>query len=390
MVCRALLVSWLSCLSCTAYSQERTEQEELILKEMRERAREQGVALTPEMEQMALNSVRSMQAQALGLQAAASLQAGAAASKPSETAPPSTPERVITDPEPNAGQHSDQEIVIFEDGEGGFKANGNLWIDPEGEIPQWAGSPWTGDVTYYVSLGNNRFLVKHANALALGSSRLVGELQISSDGARQEFVGSDGQRLAGQELIPVGKGLIAHRAGAVFYLKFGEQIKSTPMPQGFAVSRWQPGDVSGTQHLMIYRTFQDPNPFSGLMKNKRQDLAFLNLQTGSTVPTSVSGGDIVDGARLYDDLNQPDFRHLQWRARWYMTKSGPIAMVREDGPSRFTVIHLGSGKRATAFERKAGLGPWSLHQLSGGELRFEGNWAFKRHSIDDVTDLLKQ
>ena len=104
----------------------------------------------------------------------------------------------------------------------------------------------------------------------------------------------------------------------------------------------------------------------------------------------IAGLKIHDGANRYTDTHLHDDEHIYWRARWYATDAGPIAMVKEDGPSRLTVINLQTGARAVAFERKLGLGDWEMYPTDGGKLRFEGSWAFKKHEIEDVAALLKQ
>lgn len=78
-------------LAMPALAAELTREEEAMLRQMREAAKEQGVRLTPEMERMALGTVRRSQAQVLGLQAAAkAMEAGADTGTGSSAVDPSS------------------------------------------------------------------------------------------------------------------------------------------------------------------------------------------------------------------------------------------------------------------------------------------------------------
>lgn len=386
-----------------AVAEDLTREEEATLREMRKAAKAQGYTLTPELEKMALDTARRMQAQALGLQAAANAMHAAAASGAEVAAPMSAPSVAAPppssrEPQPAASlvlpPKEDARVTHFEDLADGFKANGQPWLDPEGQIDLYAANPATGEVTYLVAQGAGRFLVKHANVNSTLGPVTVG--QLAKLQGRQEYEGVDGQRLAATSFILTGRGLLGYRPGALFHLEFGQPSKPYSMPEGFQVSPWQTGDVSGTGYVLLYRRHVDDGSIGSFIKstkatfgkNTDADVMFFNLHTGKTVPTGVSGHKIHDGPNRYDDMRLRDNQHIYWRARWYSSAAGPIAMVREDGPARLAVINLDTGARAIAFERRAGLGDWELAPTQDGKLHFRGSWAFKKHEIEDVAALL--
>jgi len=392
-------------LALPAFAQEMTKDEETMLREMRKAAKEQGVTLTPEMERTALDAARHTQARVLGIQAAANAMRTGSGGMQAAPAAPVAAVPVAVEPGPAAAPISTTALTLppkedakptrFEDLTDGFKANGKLWLDPEGATDTYATNAATGEVTYLVASGGDRFIVKHANVNSRMGPVTVGHLTRSP--GRQEFEGVDGQRLAVQHFILTGRALLGYRTGALFFLEFGEAVKPYALPEGFQVASWQTGDVSGTGYILIYRKRADDSPGGFLKytkatlgKNTDSDVMFFNLQTGDTVPVEIAGLKIHDGANRYTDTHLHDDEHIYWRARWYATDAGPIAMVKEDGPSRLTVINLQTGARAVAFERKLGLGDWEMYPTDGGKLRFEGSWAFKKHEIEDVAALLKQ
>lgn len=79
-------------------------------------------------------------------------------------------------------------MTRFEDLPDGFKANGQPWLDPEGQIELYAANPATGEVTYLVSQAAGRYVVKHANVNSQMGPVSVGLLTKLQ--GRQEFEGS--------------------------------------------------------------------------------------------------------------------------------------------------------------------------------------------------------
>lgn len=383
-----------------AFGSELTPQETAMLEQMRSAAKAQGITMTPEMEQMALDSARRMQAQALGMQAAAGAMRAQAGARNPDAIVPEAPSAVINSvavaSEPQMGMltfpsSEEGKPAHFEDLRDGFKANGQVWLDPEGAIDLYAANAATGDVTYLVAQGGGRYLVKYANVnLTTGAVR-VGHLTRTQ--GRDEYEGVDGQRLLADNIILVARGLLGYRVGSLFHLEFGQPLKPYALPEDFQVTPWQTGDVSGTGYVLLYkRTSGGFTKYAKatLGKNTQSDMMFFNLHTGATVPIAVSGLKMKTGTNRYDDTGLRDDEHVYWRARWYATPDGAIAMVKEDGPSRLTVLNLDTGARAVAFERKLGLGNWDLYPTADGKLRFTGSWAFKRHEIEDVAALLTQ
>ena len=100
MLRKTLLSLFLATTTLTAAAQTPpTAQEQVLLQQMRDAAKRQGMVLTPEMETIALQRMREMQAKILGMQMAAqSMRSGPAPTPTSEPASPQTQQ--VSDPAP--------------------------------------------------------------------------------------------------------------------------------------------------------------------------------------------------------------------------------------------------------------------------------------------------
>jgi hypothetical protein len=155
--------------------QQVSAQEKMLLDQMRAASKAQGMTLTPEMELQMLQRYRDISANMMGLQMA--IQARRQAPDPQPVPPPiqampaqsvqSTQQAMTAAPASSVeltaalnAHHQARRATQFQDARDGFKANGQLWMDPTGEIQTYGTDSKTGDVTYLISMGRDRYLVK--------------------------------------------------------------------------------------------------------------------------------------------------------------------------------------------------------------------------------------
>lgn len=406
-----------------------TKDEKRALKDMREQWEDAGMpAMTAEQEVAMIKNMRDTQArlmgQAMGMRRA--LESGAMQGQIAQPlmqtreAPPQPAAEPAVAKEELASAYEQRSasprFTRFERKGDGFLANGQVFIDIDGKVKQFGADPMTGRVTYFVDIGNDDLLVKHHNINSDLDPITIG--RISLRGNRADFRAASGETAGGESVVPVSDGLIVTRKESIARYAIGKGAKAFAIPEGFIVAPLQNGDVSGTGYVLIERvpqseaSLKDIGNTVGHLFGKRdntQDYALLHIATGKTVGLFLSDdgksvgkgtgctrqNDFVNkcsGWRSWESIweadGRPNYSHYFWALTWVQTKFGPLAIAMEDGTREVNVIALDSGTRFNAFKRKLGILWFSAEPKEDGGLSLEAQLAFKRHTIDDVGQVL--
>lgn len=424
----------------------RTEQERAMLQQAREAYAAQGLELTPAQEEQFLQRLRQVQgnviqAQIISQSAGTNSQAGAltalsalgtamgtatATTSPQTHAvapAPALPQTASTPvpQQPLAEALKERRAQVgptrFEALQDGFSADGHTVIDPEGRIVQFGGDATTGDVTYFVEQGVGGYLVRFNNVHSTLPPLTVGTVETSDDGVR--FVSSEGQRVAGESVVPTGHGVVVVRGGTLFDYALGADVSTRPLPDAYQLASLQQGDVASTGYVLLRRRIsqeEKANPVKGVSNLLRsmagrsddRDYALFNTRTAHTVYLNRDesmervghGTDchaknaFVNKCRgweskeaLYDRDGQPNYRHYYWSVYWMQTEDGPTAVVLENGVREVNVIRLDSSQRVNAFKRALGIQKVLATPTDTGSIRVAAAWAFNNHVVEDVREL---
>lgn len=422
----------------------RTEQERAMLQQARKAYATQGLELSPEQEEQFLQRLRQVQgnviqAQIIGQSAGTDNQTGAltalsalsTALGAGQPAVPSTravepvgpvPARVASVPQlPLAEVLKERRMQVgptsFEPLQDGFSANGRSVIDPEGRIVQFGGDATTGDVTYFVEQGVGSYLVRFNNVHSPLPPVTVGSLETTDNGMR--FVSHEGKRVAGQTVVPTGRGVVVVRDGTLFDYTLGAEVVAQPLPETYQLASLQQGDVASTGYVLLRRQVSQEekgNPLKGVGNLLRsvtgrsddKDYALFNIRTAHTVylnrdESMETVGHATDCQKkntfvnkcrgweseeaLYDRDGMPNHSHYYWSVYWMQTANGPTAVVMENGVREVNVIRLDSSQRVNAFKRALGIQKVVATPTSDGSIRVTAAWAFKNHVVEDVREL---
>lgn len=428
-----LLATTLACfLACSASAQDPalSKEEQKMLTQLRKQWKASGMGeMTPEQEQVMLRNFRETSAGAfgsiLGLQNAARSAGGLFGRMPEPEPAPAVVQAAATDPVDKAelarqlqAMDAAGPFVVFERRKDGFSINGKPYLDADGAITDFGADGVSGAVSYIVDTGNGSALVKHLNVHAGGSPLLVGTL--GSRGDQVSYLGKDGSTAGGAFAKPTSRGLAIIRNGSLVTIDFRSgTVTPVPVPEGFHIAEFQNGDVGGTRHVLVERDKQEGDTGDKLKeavvglgslfgKDTRSDYALLNIDTGESIPLTISSDRNTVGVASecrrqnglvnrcgkwtsYDSVYQPDGRpnysHYFWSLSWQSTSSGPVAVAIESRLSEVNVIRLSDGKRANAFKRGMGIQYFTTETQGDGKLKLVAYWSFKGHPIEDVSTL---
>ena len=426
MIRKTLLSLFLIALTTAAAAQTPpTDQEQALLKQLRDTAKRQGMVLTPEMETIALQRMREMQANLLGMQMAAQAMkhpASEPVSSTVETQPAAVPltatiAPTVSGPTPAAAGAGDWLAAIarhkaharqtnFEDSKDGFLANGQLWLDPEGEIQRYGADRATGNVTYLVRQDDTNFVVRFANVNAPDAPVTVGQVQTESD--RQVYRGVDGTQLGGEHVIPLADGLLATRGANLFRYEFGQAPTSRSLPENYDIVYAQRGDVASTGYVLAVkkgkRGFLDAlgaatptdvdhdgriteldTKLPTLFGKRKPDFALIDSRSGQLV--EVPRSEVTthfDWNHRYRSDGRRNTQHFFNAIDWQQTSMGPVAIVFADDGSSIYAIQLETGQQVTLFKRGLGINDWQATPTADGGLRVEAQLGFKHESVEDV------
>ena len=388
-------------------------QEKAMIEQMREAAKRQGMALTPEMEAMALNRMREVQANMLGLQMAAQgmqdpgkapeapINALAAKVPPVAQAPDSAagPAAVPAAPaadwlEAIARHRSHAKPTAFADARDGFTVEGRSWMDAEGQITSYNADRATGNVTYFVDQGAGQYALRFANVHAPDAPVTVGKALISDQ--RQSYQGFDGTQLAGERLFPLADGLIASRGNAFFHYTYGAPPVSRNLLEGYTVAPTQGGDIGGTGYLLVFKKAKRglldgnrPDAIEGkppaLFGKKDPDFALVDIRSGAQVILPRSEGTThFKWENRFLENGRRNSQHVGNAIAWHPTSIGPIALVFADNGMAVYALHLPSGRQVEILTRRAGINEWRAGPTEGGGLMVEAQMGFRMEAIEDV------
>jgi len=316
--------------------------------------------------------------------------------------------------------------VRIEGARDGLRIDGESFLDPEGQIRGYAFDVLTGDITYTIQAGDT-VVFKYLRAGTSADAVILATAQRLQTGWQVTTV--TGKTFSGDAVTPMAKGFMVSRSGSVFRYEPGKSSRGTPVPAGWVMAQFQRGNVGATRFILLEREQPAPGQsasglgaLGGLFDQgkaliataglgKKEDYALMNLDTGKLYPLNIQ----VDGKlytfmsncrkrsflvsncanantveSLYTADNDRNYSHYFWKANWYATPTGPIAVTLENGVADVYVLDLESGKKATAFHRGLGLSKFDSAQAPDGTVAIQANLAFDHQEIADAGKFLKE
>jgi len=316
--------------------------------------------------------------------------------------------------------------VRIEGARDGLRIDGESFLDPEGPIRSYAFDVLTGDITYTIRTGDT-VVYKYLRAGSSADPVSLATAQLLQTGWQVTTV--TGKTFSGDAVAPLAKGFMVSRSGSIFRYEPGKSSKGTPLPDGWVMAQFQRGNVGATHFILLEREQpaqgQNGGPMGslgGLLDaaksigamtglSKKEDYALLNLDTRKLYPLNIQ----VDGKiytfmsncrkrnyfvsdcatatsveSLYGADGDRNYSHYFWKANWYATPSGPIAVTMENGMTDVYVLDLDSGKKVTAFHRGFGLSKFESGQAPDGTVAVQANLAFDHQQIADAGRFLKE
>lgn len=312
--------------------------------------------------------------------------------------------------------------VQFEPRKDGFLINGQLMVDPEGKVGRAAVDPLTGDFAYLVQRMDGSQVLKRGRGTA--APLTVG--QVSARPGQWMVQTVDGQTLAGDGLVLSSQGALVLRAASAFEFRPGQPLRTIAIPAGWTPVPHQRGDVASTRTLLLEKDTSDQPAKDSLVGSvtglwslaKRvvgaeepNDYALFNLDSGmlTTLTLSLDGKHVTrysdcrrqnavvnrcNSASSYESLWNPDGSpnnfHYFWRAQWFNTPSGPVAVVHQGSTTEVRLFDLTTGKQVVAFRRPLGIARHSAELTPEGKLRVTAQLAFTTYVLEDARALLDQ
>lgn len=435
---KILLCTLLAIAANAAIAADVTPQEQTALNAMRQSyARQTGHAPSAAEERAMLEMLRNASRTAAAMAGMASMAGGGEAA---QMAPQmGAQQRALPAQQGNGGTISEQALerslaamgsaktrVRIEGARDGLRIDGESFLDPEGQIRGYAFDVLTGDITYTIQTGNT-VVFKYLRAGSNADPVTLATAQQLQTGWQVTTV--TGKTFSGDAVTPMAKGLMVSRSGSVFRYEPGKSSRGTAVPAGWVMAQFQRGNVGATHFILLEREQPAPGQsagglgaLSGLFDQgkaliataglgKKEDYALMNLDTGKMYPLNIQ----VDGKiytfmsncrkrsflvsncatansveSLYTQDNDRNYSHYFWKANWYATPTGPIAVTLENGVADVYVLDLESGKKATAFHRGLGLSKFDAGQAPDGTVAIQANLAFDHQQIADAGKFLKE
>lgn len=420
-IAAAVLCTW-------SLAADLTEQEQQVLVQVREvYAKQMGRQPTPEEEQRMLdqyrNSVMNASAMAVRMQALASGGGAALLATPPAQAPvaqsnatPAIGEDAMAKRIEALGPGKPNSRI--ENARDGLKIDGAPYLDPEGKIMAFAFDVLTGDVTYGIQAGEG-WIYKYTKAgsdadpVTIATARLQqGSWQVTT---------ATGKQLVGGRVTPLAKGLLVAREGSAFRYEPGKGTKSSAIPDGWIMAQFQRGNVGATKFVLLERIDDSKSGgFGSVMSavstlgalvgvSKKEDYALMHLETGKLYPINVQldgkSSTVLTNCRkrnavvneckssysfesLYSGRDR-NWGHYYWKANWFATPQGPVAVTMENGVTDVYLLDLSSGKKVNAFHRGLGITSVDSEQSPQGKLSLSADWMFETHKIEDAETFLR-
>jgi hypothetical protein len=311
--------------------------------------------------------------------------------------------------------------VQFERLRDGFTVNGQRYVDPEGRIVTFGFDSKSADFTDVVQVSPTDFVIKFGRALPGVTPIKIA--QASKIGNEWSITTVAGERLTGQNIIPVSRGFVVTRDDVGFLYKPGEGIKNITPPQGYTIAWFQNGDIGSTGYILLAR-IPNYNPSgSGLGSligsfkamgadlglTKKDDFALMRISDGHMVQINVplegqevlvmsncrkknAAINICNNATSYNSLyDQNGFKnsgHYFWRIYWFESNGRPISVTEEEGVTNIYLTDLDTGRRVVLFHRALGITDFSVQQDPDGVVNVDAKWMFSNHRAENVATLL--
>jgi hypothetical protein len=315
--------------------------------------------------------------------------------------------------------------VRIEGARDGLRVDGESFLDPEGQIRSYAFDALTGDITYTIRTGDT-VVYKYLRAGSSADPVTLATAQQLQSGWQVTTV--TGKTFSGDAVTPLAKGFMVSRSSSVFRYEPGKSSKGTPLPSGWIMAQFQRGNVGATRFILLEREQPAPGQNGGPMGSltslidtakalgataglaKKEDYALMNLDSGKLYPLNIQADGkiytfmsncrkrsflVSDCAKatsvesLYTADNDRNYSHYFWKANWYATPTGPIAVTLENGVADVYVLDLETGKKVTAFHRALGLSKFDAGQAADGTVSIQANLAFDHQQIADAGKFLK-
>lgn len=275
--------------------------------------------------------------------------------------------------------------IQFEEFSGGFRYNGQVFLDPEGRIVSYRYNTWTGDVTYVLEMADGTRKIKFVRPAPGAEPTLLASAR--SEGYGWLVTTVTGKTFSGAQVLPTSRGFVVSRDGALFIYTPGENSKTVTPPTGFQIAALQSGDVTSTGYLLLERLAQNDGGLGKFKSlgarigiNRKEDYALFNIASGQSFPLNISlenkqstvssncqvtnayaGGSIRMNKCASHDSVEALYRqdgsrntgHYYWSVNWFQAKQGPIAVVLQNGQHELDGIDLKSGKRVVLFKDSA-------------------------------------
>jgi hypothetical protein len=306
--------------------------------------------------------------------------------------------------------------VLITKGKSGFTADGVAYVDPEGTIVKVGVDSHTGDVTYLVRTGTSTFDIKVVRAGTKAEPVLIGEAVKSAGSWQVKTV--TGKKIAGDVLVPLGKGLLIARDSNCFVYEPGKDTKTTTLPTEFVLADFQNGHVQETRYVLLEKIQKaktgSPGGLFDAVVNlgsvvgliNKEDFMLFNIDTGKTVALNVSydGKNITSHSNctpgkyfnkcervdftesLYNQYGLPNHSHYYWRIYWVKTSEGPIAIVTDNTLVKVDLIHLDTATKLNGLFWLAGFNSIKVEEMPGKKYKVIANilGGITDKQIDDV------
>lgn len=377
-------------------------------------AQQMGRMPTPEEERQVLDTWRKARLPASGARSVS-------------LAPSAEPAATGTNPEDQLAQRiaalgAAKTKVSIEGVRDGLRIDGISYLDPEGQVNTYAFDALTGDITYTIRSGQE-VIYKYLRAGSNGDAITLATARQMPNGWQINTV--TGKSFSGDAVVPLAKGFMVSRSGSVFRYEPGQTSKGTPVPQGWNMAQFQRGNVGATRYVMLERIQPEQDSSSSLGSligaisvlsatagiGKHEDYALLNLDTGKMYPLNIQAdgklyaqmsncrrvnmfvsncATVNSFESLYVRGGDRNYGHYYWKANWYSTPSGPIAITLENGVADIYALDLNSGKKATIFHRTLGIAEFNSSQNPEGIINVAAKLAFERKEVADAAAFLQQ
>lgn len=311
----------------------------------------------------------------------------------------------------------------------GFGVNGRRVLDPEGRIFQYALDSASGDIAYAIESGANQYVVK---LMRHGDNPPLVIASASKQGGQWLVETVTGVRVIGSRLTLSGRGFIVARDNALFRYDAGRGLISSALPETHTLAAAQNGDIAATGWVMLEKRQDTKAQEGGALGNSSlgqlfgavkafgaavgvnksdSDYALYELGTGKLLPIGISLGEkqshilsqchrrsaVINQCDRMDSIESvwaqdgsPNRGHYFWRASWYRTAVGPVAVVMEDNIGKIQAINLTTEQRSVVFERTLGIGDWSARQMPDGRVEVKAKLGFETAVQPDALQLFNQ